>query len=35
MIFSGVTEENSAEFHYLMQMYSNELDEHLNQNTDA
>lgn len=35
MIFSSVTEENSAEFHDLMQKYSNELDEHLNQNTDA
>lgn len=33
--FTGVTEENSADFHRLMQMYAKELDEHQNRNTDS
>ncbi len=33
--FISVTEENCNEFHCLMQMYANELDEHQNRNTDS
>ena len=32
--FKSVTEENSAAFHRLMQMYAKELDEHQSRNTD-
>ncbi len=33
--FTSVTEENSNDFHRLMQMYAKELDEHQNRNTDS
>lgn len=32
--FTSVTEENSTDFHRLMQMYAKELDGHQNRNTD-
>lgn len=32
--FTGVTEENRAEFHRLMHLYARELDEHQNRNTN-
>ena len=35
LIFTSITEENSTEFHRLMQLYAKELDEHQNRNTDA
>lgn len=35
MDFINIAEENSAEFHCLMQMYAKELDEHQNRNTDS
>lgn len=35
LTYTAVTAKNRADFHRLMQMYANELDEHQNRNTDS